>query len=106
MRRFASLRGKGDFARLRSRGRRVVTDHLTIFRQDATAADTCPVVGISVPKSVGTAIVRNRVRRRLTGCLEEHLQESDRLRLLIMARPSAAVAAYQTLCDQLRRALA
>ncbi|HZZ64729.1 MAG TPA: ribonuclease P protein component [Candidatus Baltobacteraceae bacterium] len=106
MRPFASLRRKADFARLRSRGRRFATPHLTFFRSEAGALDTQSLVGISVSKSVGTAVVRNRVRRRLAACLQDHLSGDSRMRLLISARPSAAAATYEALCEQVRRAIA
>lgn len=105
MRRFASLRRTGDFARLRARGRRSVTANLTIFRGDAAPADTRPLVGISVSKSVGTAVVRNRIRRRLAACIQEILPEHARMRLLISPRPSAALASYADLRSELHRAL-
>lgn len=105
MRRFASLRRSGDFARLRARGRRTATANLTMFRGDAAPADTHPLVGISVSKSVGTAVVRNRVRRRLAACLHELLPEGARMRLVVIARPSAAQAGYQALCTELRKAV-
>jgi ribonuclease P protein component len=105
MRRFASLRRRGDFTRLRSRGRRLATANLTFFRGDAAPADTRALVGISVSKQVGTAVVRNRVRRRLAACIHELLPEDTRMRLLILARPSAAGASYAALCDEVRRAV-
>lgn len=106
MRRFASLRRSSDFSRLRSRGRRTATANLTLFRGEAAPADARPLVGISVSKSVGKAVVRNRTRRRLAACLQELLPEHARMRLLIVARPTAAVAPYAALRDELRRALA
>jgi len=105
MRRFASLRRRGDFTRLRSRGRRLATANLTFFRGDAAPADPRTLVGISVSKEVGTAVVRNRVRRRLAACVHEALPEHARMRLLILARPSAAAASYGQLCDEVRRAV-
>jgi ribonuclease P protein component len=105
MRRFASLSRYGDFTRLRARGRRSVTANLTIFRGDAAPADIRPLVGISVSKSVGTAVVRNRIRRRLAACIQQILPDHARMRLLIIPRPSAALASYADLCAELQRTL-
>jgi len=105
MRRFASLRRAADFSRLRQRGRRTVTANLTIYRGDAAPADTLSLVGITVSKSVGTAVVRNTLRRRLAACIQELLPEHARERLLIVARPSAAAASFRELHDEVRRAL-
>lgn len=105
MRRFASLRSRGDFARLRARGRRVATANFTIFRSDAGAAGSRPLVGISVSKRVGSAVVRNLIRRRVASCIQEHLPQSARMRLLVVARPSAAQATYAALCAEVCRAI-
>ena len=105
MRHFASLRRPGEFARVRSRGRRTATADLTIFRSDAGRGDVRPLVGISVSKAVGGAVVRNLVRRRLQAALQESLSPQTRMRAVIIARPSAAAAAFPSLLAQVRRGL-
>lgn len=105
MRRFASLRRTADFVRLRQRGRRVATPNLTFYRAEAFPRDERPLVGITVSKSVGTAVVRNRLRRRLAASLQDLLPAQTRMRLLVVARPSAAGLPYAALRDEVRRAL-
>jgi ribonuclease P protein component len=105
MRRYASLRRPGDFARVRSRGRRTATSDLTIFLSDAGRGDVRPLVGISVSKSVGGAVVRNRVKRRVGAIVHELLAPQARLRAVIVARPSAAAASYGSLKAQIARGL-
>jgi ribonuclease P protein component len=105
MRSFASLRRTADFNRLRQRGRRTATAHLTLYRGDAAPRDERPLVGITVSKSVGTAVVRNRLRRRLAASLHDLLTPHARMRLLVIARPSAAALPFAALQDELRGAL-
>ena len=105
MRRFASLRRPGDFTRLRQRGRRMATANLTFYRGDAARTDERPVVGITVSKSVGTAVVRNLLRRRLAAAIHELLPVHVRMRLLVVARPSAAALSFSALRDEVRQAL-
>lgn len=105
MRRFASLRRTADFNRLRQRGRRTVTPNLTFYRAEAFPRDERPLVGITVSKSVGTAVVRNRLRRRLAASLQDLLSPQARMRLLIVARPTAAALPFSALADEVRRAL-
>jgi ribonuclease P protein component len=105
MRHFATLRRAADFARLRQRGRRRATANLTLYRGEAAPGDGCALVGITVSKSVGTAVVRNRLRRRLAASLQDLLSAQARLRLLIIARPSAAALPFAALREELRRAL-
>ncbi len=90
MRSFASLRRTADFSRLRQRGRRTATANLAFYRADGASHDERPLVGITVSKNVGNAVVRNRLRRRLSALLQELLDPATRMRLLIVARPSAA----------------
>ena len=105
MRRYASLRRQTDFNRLRQRGRRISTGALTVYRADALPNDRTSVVGITVGKPIGKAVVRNTVRRRLAAILHDALA-GRRLRLLVVARPSAADAAFSSLRRDLERALA
>ena len=104
MRRYASLRRQGEFTRLRQRGRRYATGVLTIYRGEALRSDRTAVVGITVGKPVGKAVVRNKVRRRVAALLQQ-LLAGRRLRLLVVARPAAAAAPFAQLRNELERAL-
>jgi ribonuclease P protein component len=104
MRRYASLRRQGEFVRLRQRGRRYGSGALTIFRGDPLRSDRTAVVGITVGKPVGKAVVRNKVRRRVAAALQQ-LLSGRRLRLLVIARPPAAAASFAELRNELERAL-
>ncbi len=103
MRAFASLRHQADFDRLRRRGRRTTTEALTIYRDDALPGDRLSRIGFSVSKSVGIAVVRNRVRRRLSAIAREAVRGMAPTQLLIVARPQAAATPFATLREQLLR---
>ena len=105
MRQFASLRRRSEFNRLRQRGRRIVCGVLTLYRTDAFASDERSVVGITVGKQVGNAVVRNRVRRRIAAILHDVLK-GRRMRLLVVVRPEAAEAPFAQLQRDVERALA
>jgi ribonuclease P protein component len=68
---------------------------------------TSPRVGFVVPRAVGPAVARNRVRRRLRHLLRDRL---DRLpagsRLVVRVLPPAAAASSAQLAGALDRALA
>jgi ribonuclease P protein component len=104
MRCYASLRRQAEFARLRQRGGRVATGHLTIFKAEPLRHDHTSVVGITVGKPVGNAVVRNTVRRRVAAILQEALP-GKRLRLLVIARPAAAEASFAQLRNEITKAL-
>lgn len=77
---------------------------MTVYRAEPYTADRTSVVGITVSKPVGKAVVRNKVRRRVAAILSEML-EGRCLRLLVVARPTAAAASYAQLRNELERAL-
>ena len=105
MRRFASLRRQADFARLRQRGRRVSSKNLTLYLADAPASDPASLVGITVNKSIGKAVVRNKLRRRLAAIVNEVLACDRTIRLVVVPRPTAATLAYGALHAEVSSAL-
>ena len=105
MRAFVSLRRQADFSRLRQRGRRAAMEAFTLFADPQRPLGRS-VVGISVNKTVGIAVVRNRVRRRIATLLHEALTGRDPQRVLVVARPAAATVPYEALRAQLAKALA
>jgi ribonuclease P protein component len=74
---------------------------------DADSPASSPRVGFVVPRAVGPAVTRNRVRRRLRHLLRDRL---DRLpagsRLVVRVLPAAASANSAQLARALDRALA
>jgi ribonuclease P protein component len=106
MRRFASLRRQADFARLRRQGRRVTTKSLVIYRCGSLSGDESSLVGITVSKSIGKAVIRNKLRRRLAAILHEAFASLPAMRLLVIARPIAAQTPYPDLRAELASALA
>ena len=54
-------------------------------------------VGFSVSKKVGNAVIRNKVKRRLRECFRPYLGDVKTGLYVIVARPSAAEAAFEDL---------
>ncbi len=105
MRRFRGLRRTVDFQRLRRQGRRIPTGALLIIRSDAAPGDETSLVGISIKKSIGKAVIRNKIRRRLAAILDERLAGHVPVRLILEARPEAARATFAALRADVHRAL-
>jgi ribonuclease P protein component len=84
----------------------VACPHLTLFTAPAARGEARPLVGVTISKSVGGAVVRNRLRRRVQACLHELLAGSQPKRVLVIARPAAADLAYGALCGEISKALA
>ena len=59
-------------------------------------------VGFSVSKKVGNAVTRNLVKRRLRECFRPYLGDVKNGLYVIVARPSAAEATFQSLKKDMR----
>jgi len=59
-------------------------------------------VGFSVSKKVGNAVTRNLVKRRLRECFRPYLGDVKNGLYVIVARPSAAQATFQSLQRDVR----
>lgn len=71
----------------------------------ADAAAVTARIGLAVPRAVGGAVVRNRVRRRLRAlCAERLAAWPASSRLVIRAMPGSASASYAALAADLDRA--
>lgn len=65
-----------------------------------------PRLGLSVSKKVGTAVKRNRVRRRLKEIFRSSLAGlPGELDLVISARPAAVGASFEELSEEFSRCL-
>jgi ribonuclease P protein component len=105
MRRFVSLRRQAEFLRLRRRGRRVSSKSLTIYRSDPLPGDSSSVVGITVSKSIGKAVLRNKLRRRLAAIVHDALETRGLMRLLLVAQAAAAQTSFADLRAEVTCAL-
>ena len=76
-------------------------------RRSPDAVDTPPRAGFIVPRSVGKAVTRNLVRRRLRHLMCERLgQLPDGTDVVVRALPDAATRSYAQLGADLDAALA
>jgi ribonuclease P protein component len=97
----------------RRAGRGVLVVHLSTVADNSveparTTGDFLPVrAGFVVPKAVGGAVVRNKVRRRLRHLIRERLTELPAgSALVVRALPAAGGASYAELANDLDDALA
>lgn len=85
-----------DFDTVYRHGRSVSSRYLTLhwFIREDDASGTLPRLGLAVPKSVGTAVVRNRVKRQLRDAWGNVVGEvTPTCDYVLVARPGLAEAA-------------
>ena len=101
MRAYEPLRRRGDFARVTRRGRRHAGAYLTCFVADGRRRTR---VGITISASVGGAVVRNRLRRRIKAILDFSLRDAPPWRdIVFIARTGAGELRYPALADEVAR---
>ncbi len=103
------LRRRGEFAAAVRAGRRAARGVLVVHLRlpDAKPPDGSTRAGFIVPKSVGGAVVRNQVKRRLRHLVRERLgQLPAGSEVVVRALPAAARRAYPGLASDLDAALA
>jgi ribonuclease P protein component len=95
-----------DFDAVYRQGRSVSTRYLVLYwfaRQEGADAMGAVRLGLAVPKAVGTAVVRNRIKRRLRELFRERSsglpQDHD---YVLVVRPGLAEAAESRGFDWLR----
>ncbi len=104
MRTYASLRRRGDFARVQRRGKRRVGVAFVALSADGRDVSR---VGITVAKTIGNAVIRNRLRRRVKAILDRTAFGSPPHRdVVLIARPGAGELDAVALAAELGRLLA
>ncbi|MEP6993354.1 MAG: ribonuclease P protein component [Acidobacteriota bacterium] len=99
------LRKRREFEECYASGVRVSGRYVQMFLLAGKSG--APRLGISVPRRVGNAVARNRVRRRLREIFRRtrDLFGGRGGRLVVNARPSAASASFLELSEDYRKAL-
>lgn len=101
-RRYGSLHGAKEFQRVRRIGRRRRIGGITLIVADGGPAS--PLVGIVAGQSVGSAVARNRAKRRLREVMARAPLRGDRDYLVVAGR-SVLEAAFPELTGWVLRAL-
>ena len=106
----STLKKRAEFLQVRG-GRRWSTPSFVLearSRRDATAKPVGARFGFTVSKKIGSAVVRNRVRRRLRALASalDPTRVKDSYDYVLTARPGAVDRAYLDLKADLEQALA
>lgn len=100
----ARLRKRADYLRVQQQGRRQHTDCFVVLKGPSAGATTR--IGITVSTRIGSAVVRNRVKRMVREIVRASWRDiqppGD---VVIIAKPGAAQATHARAATQLKRAL-
>ncbi len=98
------LRRREEFRKVLKDGKRARDHLLSITAVDSKNTDAEPRYGFAIPKRVGTAVIRNRIKRRLRAIADraDHPRGWD---YVIYAFPAAANATSQELSESVARLL-
>ena len=100
-----------DFDAVYRQGRSVSTRFFVLYSFGRPDGDDEPRLGLAVPKSVGSAVVRSRVKRQLREAWRSELADIPRSRdYVLIARPGLADAVeargFEWLRERIREVLA
>lgn len=99
------MTGDAAIARVRRRGRRVDGAHVAVIVAPIPAGRSRSRIAIVPAKGLGTAVERNRVRRRTRAALETVGLEGKPVDMILIARGSTGSVDYALLCADVRATL-
>jgi len=112
----ARLLKHADFEKVYKTGRRHFSGNMTVFyvRRAESSAGTggavdssVPRVGFTVGRILGSAVVRNRIRRRVREAVRQHLfRLTAPVDVVINPKKSALTATFTELAGEVERAFA
>ena len=107
MPRTARLLRRSDFERVYRAGKKHFTGSLTVFFLPRTSPVGGPRIGFTVGRTMGGAVVRNRIRRRLREAVRLHRGElRASVDLVLHPRKSVLEAEFTRLCAEVGGAFA
>jgi ribonuclease P protein component len=86
------LRSRKDYTRIQAAGRRSASHHFVVLvgEQHPASSDTPARLGVTVSRRVGSAVARNRVKRRIRECFRAHCALPRGRDIVVIARRGAA----------------
>lgn len=90
------IRKRRDFLRVQRRGNRVFGRFVVVVFQTLSPL-ACGNFGITVPKKVGPAHVRNKIKRRIRHIFRHHQELFSSKSVVVIARDSSSIVSFDEL---------
>ena len=72
-----TIKKRSEFIRSNKFSKKIYSPNFIIQRLESTKNDNIPHFGFTITKKIGTAIVRNKIKRRLKSIIRELLKCND-----------------------------
>ena len=76
--RLITIKKRSDFIRSNKFSKKIHTANLIIQKFEANVVNKVPHFGFTITKKIGSAIVRNKIKRRLKSIIRELLKYKDK----------------------------
>ena len=73
-----TIKKRSEFLRSNNLSKKIHTQHFIIQKLVSTKNDNIPHFGFTITKKIGSAIVRNKIKRRLKSIIRELLKYKDK----------------------------
>ena len=73
-----TIKKRFEFTRFNKFSKKFHTSNLIIQKLEKNTIDKVPHFGFTIPKKIGSAIVRNKIKRRLKSIIRELLKYKDK----------------------------
>lgn len=107
LRNWSSLRHRADFLKLQKDGQKWITPAFVIQTMQHDENFSPPEIGFTTTKKIGSAVIRNRCRRRLRAMCDAVMSRYDAKgrQFVIIARSDTVTRDFQQLTKDLQWAL-
>ena len=73
-----TIKKRSEFIRSNKFSKKIYTPHFIIQKLESNENDNMPHFGFTITKKIGSAIVRNKIKRRLKSIIRELLKYRDK----------------------------
>jgi ribonuclease P protein component len=102
--RASSLTRARDFERVRAHGRRARSNGIAVTAAPSLEPESGSRLGLAVGRSAGSAVTRNRIKRRVRAAWRECMPATAH-DVVVRPDPGVATLAYQDLAIHLKQAV-